>query len=88
MLSIVLQSILLLCALCGVSAQVPRDTPLYFELLEKGVEILADQIQDHPDVRYDFDPDKLILPDDSYSFIFPDIEDYRIGILMDPVSQC
>ena len=78
---------LLLQTLFGVTAQVARDTNRFFELYDEGVEILEDQIKDHPDVRYDFDPSKRLLFADTYSVIFPDIEDYRIGILMDPVTQ-
>lgn len=71
--------------LVGTFGQVGRDTTRFVELFEEGVEILESEIQDHPDVRYEFDPSKELLYADTYSFVFPDIEDYRIGILMDPV---
>ena len=67
--------------------QYARDTIQFKENFEHGVEILEDEIRDHPDVRYEFDPSKRLLPNDQFTFNFPDIEDYRIGILMDPVSM-
>lgn len=73
--------------LLGIGAQVAKDTDRFYELFEEGVDILEEQIQDHPDVRFEFDPSKKLLPADGYSFEFPDIEDYRIGILMDPVCS-
>ena len=72
--------------LVGIFGQVARDTSRFYELFDEGVEILEGEIQDHPDVRYEFDPSKELLFADTYSFVYPDIEDYRIGILMDPVS--
>ena len=82
-----LRTLVLLKTILEVTAQVALGTNRFFELYDEGVEILEDQIKDHPDVRYHFDPSKELLSADTYSFIFPDIEDYRIGILMDPVSD-
>jgi hypothetical protein len=85
MWSLIFQTTLITHLLCDVTAQVARGTSRFYELLQEGVDILDEQIQDHPDVRYHFDPSKELLFADVYSFVFPDIEDYRIGILMDPV---
>ena len=47
---------------------------------------LQAQIETDPDVELIIHPDRELLYTGTYVFQNPDTEDYRIGILMDPVS--
>jgi hypothetical protein len=82
---------LLLCTvqhLLPANGQYARGSSRFTELYQEGVDVLTEEIQHHPDVRYEFDPSKQLLFADTYYFNLPDSEDYRIGLLMDPVGLC
>lgn len=66
-------------------AQYARNTPLFKETLAIRQKKLEGEIKSHPDVQYTFFPERRLVPNDDYKFSFPSIEDYRIGIIVDPV---
>jgi hypothetical protein len=70
-----------------VDAQYSRNSPLFKEVYEMRQKLLEAEIKSHPDVRYTFFPERRLVPHDSYRFDFPSFEDYRIGIIIDPVFK-
>ena len=45
---------------------------------------LQEQIREHPDVNFFFNPESVLLNRDQYVFDYPISANYRIGILIDP----
>jgi hypothetical protein len=66
-------------------AQYARNSPLFKDAYERRQKLLEAEVKSHPDVRYTFFPERRMVPHEFYKFNFPSFEDYRIGILIDPV---
>lgn len=71
----------------SVNAQYRKNSKKYQEVMTEQKDILTGEISLHPDVKYIIDPSLQLLYADEYFFEPPETEDYRIGILMDPVSE-
>ena len=67
-------------------AQYPVDDPKYGEVLAQSTEDLNAFIETHEDVELVIHPDRAMIYTDEYVFNEPETEDYRIGIIMDPVT--
>ena len=73
-------------ALQTAFAQYTRHSPKYNETMDAATLELQAQIETDPDVELIIHPDRALLYTGNYVFQNPDTEDYRIGILMDPVG--
>ena len=49
-----------------------------------GLNVLAEQIESHPDVNLYFHPNRAFIDNTKYLFSYPDPEDYGIQIAVDP----
>lgn len=77
---------LLVFAFYPAWAQYRRYSPKYNETMDAATLELQAQIETDPDVELIIHPDRALLYTGNYVFQNPDTEDYRIGILMDPVG--
>ncbi len=68
-------------------SQWPKDSDKYAQVMDANQALLQAQLNSNPTVEHIIDPSKSLIYADNYFFIDPDNEDYRIGILVDPVSQ-
>ena len=75
---------LILLFLLHVKSQFRNFTNQYIEMMRDNLDLLRGEIQSHPDVELDFYPDRANIFADSYRFDFPQVENYRINIIMDP----
>lgn len=80
-----LQLLLLLCNIFHLSfSQFRNTTSQYDQALKEGTESLQEQIEDHPDVEFFFDPSSALIDNNFYVYDFPESANYRIGIIVDP----
>ena len=66
-------------------SQYTVNDPKYDEVMEQSTETLQAFIETHEDVEFIIHPDREMIYTDNYVFAEPVTEDYRIGILLDPV---
>ena len=69
----------------SINSQYPEDSNLYNESIGAGEEILRASIESNPDVNFIIHPERRMIDINEYVFIQPEIEDYVIGISIDPV---
>jgi hypothetical protein len=65
------------------TAQVARGTSRFEELVDQGTAALDAKLALHPDIT---DPKTQPIPNSAYSYVPPDIEDFTLNMLIDPVS--
>lgn len=68
-----------------VTCQYPVDDPKYQEVMDESTKDLNAFIETHEDVELIIHPDRAMIYTDQYVFAEPETEDYRIGIIIDPV---
>jgi hypothetical protein len=70
-----------------VNAQYRQTSDKYKEVMAEQKSYLEEEISLNPDVKYIIHPDMKLIYADTYHYEVPDIEDYRIGIIIDPVRM-
>ena len=65
------------------TAQVARGTSRFEELVSQGTAALDQKLALHPDIT---NPTTQLIPNNAYSYAPPDIEDFTLNMLIDPVS--
>lgn len=75
---------LILSLVLEVCGQFRNYTEQYKELMAKNKGDLLEELSSLPDVNYFFHPSRAFQFKDSYKFDFPFVEEFRIGIIVDP----
>lgn len=68
----------------GADAQYRNYTSQYQLKKKTQTKLLIGQLQSHPDLIYEYFPDKQFINNDFYVYDYPIASKYRIGVLVDP----
>lgn len=66
------------------NCQYSKGSQQYNLLKSTETDSLSEELKSLPDLNLYFNPDRGFIFNDGYSFNFPIVEDYRIGIIIDP----
>lgn len=81
---LVISSFFFILWIVKIDSQYSEDSPQYLELRNASLAVLKQSIREHPDVVLDFYPERAQVYSDDFRFSFPQVEDFRINMLVDP----
>lgn len=67
-----------------VRGQFQKGSPLYKQAIKKEKQHLYEKITTNPDVNYFFHPENALINNNGYIYDYPNPEQYRISMLIDP----
>ena len=67
-----------------VKGQFQKGSPLYKQAIKKGKMDLYEEISTNPDVNLYFHPENAFIDNNGYKYDYPNPEQYRISMLIDP----